>query len=196
VYGRTQEAVLDIPCFSGNIHLLVTHNTSILIDPGYMGQRISAPSWTEYTLVPTCIQKTGKAFIDHVVILQPTIFTFNALEILCKKSFLKTVYIPLWSGENERKWCKPFTTFKEAAATHGCTIVRFGKDIEIPIYPKNNSHSCIMLNTCNRPDIIKNGIHFANAHIAGIIDNKPLSFYAAVYKKQNIIKQETSTLIL
>jgi len=182
LYRRLQKSIIDIPCFNGHVQLLTINNKCTLIDQGYMGQRISAPSWAEYTLMPTILKSTGRASIDVIVALKPTIFTLNALEVLCRKRAVHTIYLPIWSGKNEHKLYAAFTAFIQTAAAHQCTVVRFSNNQIIPIVAQGADGS-ITLSTIDK-NSTKNGIIFPKAAVSGIIDNKPFNFYASHHNRQ------------
>lgn len=88
-----------MPCNKGSITIIRMHNKTMVIDPGYIGSRLSARSWIAYTFMPELIGKTGSLTIDHLMLLKPTILTFDALDELLDHASVKHVYIPSMEGE-------------------------------------------------------------------------------------------------
>lgn len=88
-----------LECNKGNITLVSSNNQLIVIDPGVIGRRLSAPSWCEYTLMPYLVKKYGTTIIDHLIILQPNKIIFDALLALQEKIIIKNIYITMWEGK-------------------------------------------------------------------------------------------------
>lgn len=91
--------ITQIPCQGGELTLLCKDRKIVLIDPGCIGRRISAPSWVSYTLTPDLISKTGKLVVDHLITLKPGIMTFEAIRTLCETICVRNLYVPYMSGE-------------------------------------------------------------------------------------------------
>ena len=97
-----------LPCNTGHVSLVHHNGKTVLIDPGVIGQRISAPSWIAYTLIPEITKLTGSLIIDYVIITKPGLITFEALKTLCKKITVKNVYLPYMDGEMDNYMKKKF----------------------------------------------------------------------------------------
>ena len=97
--SRQQSACSKIPCYGGELTLLYQDGKTVLIDPGYIGRRISAPSWVAYTLTPELIAKTGRLTIDHLITLKPGIMTFEAIRTLGETISIRNFYAPYMYGE-------------------------------------------------------------------------------------------------
>jgi hypothetical protein len=97
--ARQQSACTTIPCYGGELTLLCQNGKTVLIDPGYIGRRISAPSWVSYTLTPTLISKTGRLTIDHLILLKPSIMTFEGIYALYETIKVHNLYVPYMYGE-------------------------------------------------------------------------------------------------
>ena len=175
----TQEMIVAIPYFDETVHVIITDNTSILFDHGCIGKKISASSWAEYTLLSELTKKTGRTTIDHVIVTQPTIYTFKALMILIQKKAIKTIYIPYWSGPSAKKLYYAFMTCKKACDTHNVHLVRIGYNH----YSTLTLHKKATINT-DKKCIIRNNIQFPLVQMMSIIDNKLFSSYASSSKKQ------------
>ena len=106
----------NIPCHGGEVTLLHHNKKTVLIDPGVIGRRISAPSWASYTLAPELIAKTGRLVIDHCIILKPNIMTLEAIRALCDTMNIRNIYIPYMSGELSRPlriaWAKLYSALQ------------------------------------------------------------------------------------
>ena len=124
----------SIPCNKGSVTLIHVENQLILIDPGVIGQRISAPSWIEYTLMPDIIKTTGKTEIDLVIVLQPSLMTFQAMQTLVSKMRVHTLYLITWQGTAPKNWWRSFFAFNTAMNEHATTLHRVGtNEINIPL---------------------------------------------------------------
>ena len=110
-YGHLNPQVEQIPCHNGSLTIIAHNNSLTIVDPGFLGQRISAPTWVEYTLIPLLLKKYGHTTIAHLIILQPTIITFEALDALSNHAIIETLYIPSWQGTY-----KPLHNFPEQTA--------------------------------------------------------------------------------
>ncbi len=118
--------IKQIPCNNAEVTLVHTHGITIVIDPGVIGKRISAPSWAEYTLVPAIVQEAGGNTIDHLIALQPGICAFNALERLCNGMKVKNLYLVGWEGTLSKAGWRSFFELKRTAELYGTTIIRIG----------------------------------------------------------------------
>lgn len=112
---------LKIPCHGSELTLLLQDNKTILIDPGAMGRRISAPSFAAYTLTPELISKTGRLTIDYLILCKPTIMTFEAVRTLCDTITIENIYIPYLYGELSGPlrvaWAKMYGTLHQQQTT-------------------------------------------------------------------------------
>lgn len=180
VYQRLHNTIVAIPCFDQTISAIITHNQCILVDPGYIGRRISAPSWAEYKLLPALTKETGRTTIDHLIVMQPTSTTFAALTVLAQKKAVKCIYVPYWQSAEDSTLPSAFTACKAICEQQNIAIVRFGQQTTIPII----LDSSVMLRTDTQWIRRGNGTRFVAAQIVGMIDNKPFSFYASQCKKQ------------
>lgn len=91
--------VYNMPCHRGSITLIRANNSTIVIDPGYIGSRISASSWISYTFMPELIAQTGSLTIDHLILLKPSIATCDAIDTLLDTAYIHHIYMPSLQGE-------------------------------------------------------------------------------------------------
>ena len=83
--------IKNIKCNKGHVTFIYDNGKTTIIDPGYIGQRISAPSWVQYTLIPEIIKSSGATTIDHLIVLQPGKITFDAIKQLSQSIIIKNI---------------------------------------------------------------------------------------------------------
>lgn len=90
--------ISQIAAPTGSVTLISHDGLLTLIDPGCLGRRISAPTWTRYQLTSSIIQMTGKTEIAQVLVLKCNKIAFDSLVQLCTEMRVGTVYLPPWEG--------------------------------------------------------------------------------------------------
>ena len=123
-YNCRIQPITTIAYNNAELKLLYADNQLVLIDPGILGSKISAPSWVEFTLVPQIIQMTGKTTIDQIVILQPSQLTFDSLTTLAMTCQIKKIYIPLWKGAMTKNQKRSYARFMQTIKNNNISIVR------------------------------------------------------------------------
>jgi hypothetical protein len=161
--------------------LITTRHHTILCDPGYLGSRLSSASWTQYTLIPEIIKKTGTLTIDHCVCLQPSMCTFQALATLVEQMHVGKLYIPYWEGTISRTAWRSYKMLREACAHQGTTIVRLPNSTR-SLYADDN---CTLTITPLNASIMYQESTFPALAIEGSVDNTPLTLYAAKRTSKN-----------
>jgi hypothetical protein len=175
VSSGTVPVITTCACNKGSVIIIHYHNKTVLIDPGYIGQRPSASSWVQYTLAPYVIQLTGSLTIDYMIVLQPSSRMFEALASLCTKLQVSQVYMPWWQGTLSRGAWHNFFVFKEMLARTGGTIKRFGDwPIKIPL----PNQSCIRLLPLEQM-ITYHEARYTDTRVDCCIDKDIMTFYAA-----------------
>lgn len=125
-YTKTN-AVEMLPCNRGHVTLIHDKKQLVVIDPGVIGQRISANSWIEFTFISHLIKTSGKTKIDHLIVLQPGAVLFDALATLISKLVVKKIYLVVWQGSlTKREWAR-FFAFRRAAQAKGISIERIAQ---------------------------------------------------------------------
>ena len=180
--ARCANKIIDIACNKGNVHIIQRENHLIVIDPGVIGRRLSAPSWCEYTLMPALAKQCGTHTIDHLIILQPNRIIFEALLSLQEKICIKNIYIPFWNGQMPSFWLRNFMKLKHACYKNNCNLIRIGK------YPLTIDG--ITISTLDE-QICVNEFSFPAFKITTLIDNQTISFYSAKYHTQALKKLNT-----
>ncbi len=92
------ELVETIPCFEKELTLMYSSQSAILINPGCLGRRLSAPTFVMHTLIPT-LRKRGITKLDMVVCAQASALNFLASSTLVELFPVKSLFIPQWTGK-------------------------------------------------------------------------------------------------
>lgn len=85
-----------IACQTGSLSLICHEGVNTLIDPGYLGRRISCPNWARYQLTCQLIQMTGNTALENIVVLKINKTTCESLMQLCTELRVKNIYLPPW----------------------------------------------------------------------------------------------------
>ncbi len=183
--SRTHElaSCTHIPCNKGSLTVLANKEQLVLVDPGFLGQRTSATSWAQYTLMPTLIQTMGKTTVDHLIILQPGTMTFQAIERLLLIMNIKHIYITLWQGDMSPSGLRSFYSLKALAARKAITMTRIGM---IPVTIPLNNNETITLTPL--PETITTAtISYPAIACRALIDNQEITLYSAkCVKKESL----------
>ncbi len=187
-YTNPYNPISYIPCNYGKVTIIDDSQQIIVIDPGYIGQRTSAPSWMHYTLLPHIIKTTGRTTIDHLIVLQPSSWLFQAIERLATKMGIKNIYLVYWHNKAPAPMMRNFMALKNMCAAKNITLHRiFTKPITIPLAKPSDTLRIVPL-----PDtIITKHIEFPSLQVQGSIDNQEITLYSARYKKLRKLIQQT-----
>lgn len=170
--------ITKIPCNKGHVTLIKKNNAVTLIDPGFIGQRISMPSWIEYSLRPELIKKIGSTHIDHLFVLEPGKITFEAIELLCKKLTIKNVYLILWEGRLPWYEWRTFTHMSSELSKNHVSLHRIGSTKKTLSLFENHFITVAPLGK----QIKKKDIAFNDLEITCQIDNQTVTIYSAKHK--------------
>ncbi len=113
MYTNNTKTVQEIPCNRGSLTLISSQSKTMLIDPGYLGERISSPSHVQYNLVPSIIKTAGTMIVDSLVILKVTMTTLLAIETMSHYLTIHTIYMPELNGQMDEKESKEWQKFKK-----------------------------------------------------------------------------------
>ena len=165
--------ILSVPCNKGEI-IIVRNNAHVtIIDPGYLGQTISSPTWIEFTLVPLLNQYFGSQTIHHLILLQPSIMTFSCVATLCQLCDVHYCYVPLWQGNADRSLLRSYGYMRHALEKNNTHLVRI-------------KNAPLSLDACTispfEPMLSYKDIMFKTMHVSISLKEKKLEIYSA--KKQ------------
>ncbi len=172
--NTAQNALLEIPCNNGFLTVLKKDKSLTIIDPGVLGRKISTPSWIEFTLLPTLNQHFGSNAITNLVILQPSIMTFECIEIICQLCAVKNFYMPNWQGNTDKKLLRSYGFMRRALEKNKTIIKRLQK--------KTTSITKDIIIAELADAITYKEISFPLLHVTIALENKTLELYSA--KKQ------------
>jgi hypothetical protein len=125
--------ITHVPCNRGELAILYSHNQLTIIDPGVLGQRLSAPSWVEYTLVPMIIKSTGQTTITNLVVMQPSHITFEAVKTLYCTCNIKNIYMPFWKGPMTKGQKRSYAQLMDTLQKNDTKIIQFTHSTKIKI---------------------------------------------------------------
>lgn len=123
-YCTHKPSVVYIACNKGVVYLVQSQDILTLIDPGILGQRASAPSFVEFTLVPEIIRVMGISKINNVLVLKPSSGTFQALAKLAECCQIDTIFIPYWQGNMNKGQARAYRLLCEAVRRNAIHVIR------------------------------------------------------------------------
>lgn len=183
LHGRRSTGLFTIPLSNGkNLTLIVHKGITIVIDPGVLGSLQSPVSYIQYTLLPTIIQKTGTCCIDTLCCLQPSGRSFKAIEILCSKINVKTVYIPLWEGSIHQQAWHHFFCMKNYLEQEQITLKRLNySEIDLA---QDNDFTCTVAPIKHKLKYLQ--ANFLAYLVSGFVDGHAFSVYSAKYPNSSV----------
>ena len=122
----TPLTVTQIPCNKGALTYITHKKTTVLLDPGFLGQRISAPTWVEYTLMSFLIKNYGHTTIDYLIVLQPGIVTFEAIKTLIQLAQVKCLYLIGWEGNGSKQLLTSYGGLRRICTQQNVKFLRIG----------------------------------------------------------------------
>lgn len=176
---RWSPPVQKLNCHSGEVTLVYHQKQLLLIDPGVIGQRISAPNWCEYTLMPHLAKEYGATKIDSLIALQPNGVLFDALTHLLDKIEIKTIYLPLWEGKLPSHWWRKYFKFTEQCKKNGCTLKRLTVQNSRTIYLGTESISIAPLDSF----ITNHEYTYPAFNVLGSIAGHKIELFSRKFKK-------------
>lgn len=165
--------IILIPCNNGAITVLHHRKQTIVIDPGFIGQRPSGKQWAQYELIPAITKRTGIARLNTVICLQPTATILQALEQMCHTTSIERLMIPYWEGTVSKGMNRAWYSLKKTAESYGTTIMRIG-------YKEQLVPGCPELAIQPTGTTIKSGDYgYPALKISGFLNEKNLSICPA-----------------
>lgn len=171
--------VQTLSCHSGEVTLVYHQKQLALIDPGVIGQRISAPNWCEYTLMPYLAKEYGTTKIDCLIALQPNGVLFDALNHLLDKIEIKKIYLPYWEGRLPSHWWKSYFKFIEQCKKMGCTLIRLASEDSRAVYIGTELITIAPIDS----RITNHEYTFPAFLVSGTIAEHKIGLYSRKYKK-------------
>lgn len=178
MHAQYKPILHQIPCNGGTITIAHDNKQTIIIDPGVIGKSASACSWVQYTLMPYIIQLTGSLHIDHVVMLQPSMRTFEAITTLCKNMKIQYVYLPWWHGTLSKSAWRTFFQMREAVHKQHGTIKHLGAHATHIVL---SADSMVHIEPTTYTGTYQEAT-FPIFHVYGTIDKESFEFYSAKHK--------------
>ncbi len=131
-YAYTPSSCITaIPCNNGHVTVIYCKKQLSVIDPGVIGQRLSASSFVEYTLMPETVKATGRTIIDRLILLQPGGLLFEAVTKLIEKQQVREICLPWWQGRLKKNAWRQFMIMRRVAEKYGVKLKRvFDKPID------------------------------------------------------------------
>lgn len=117
--------IKKIACGKAEIIALQSNKELILINPA-IPLKSNIQNWIEYTLLRELNQQFGTTTIDHVIITNPSILTFEYCSQLCKLTKVKKIYLPLWQGQNDPTLLKKYGAIRYHLNKNNSTLLRLG----------------------------------------------------------------------
>lgn len=149
---------------------LIQHpQATVLIDPGYLGKTVSAPSWVTYTLIPELVKSSVRS-IDHLIVLKPSSLVFQALITLVTILPVKNLYLISWSGHLNNTGWRAWEQLLATQQYHGLTIHTIDKE---PITITFSQQDNLMI-TPTGTTIKKNKLQYPEATITSTITNQSI----------------------
>lgn len=172
IWSRSDD-ILSIPCNKGTITVLHHRKQTIVIDPGFIGQRPSGKQWAQYELIPAITKRTGIAQLNTVICLQPTATILQALEQMCHATSIERLMIPYWNGAASKGMNRAWYSLRKTAESYGTKILRIG-------YKEQLVPGCPELAIQPTGSVIKSGDYsYPAIKISGIFDQKTVSICPA-----------------
>lgn len=177
--NKAPSMIKYIPCNNGSVTMLYNNKNLALIDPGVIGQRPSASSWVQYTLIPDIIKTTGKNCIDHLILLQLNKTLFEAVATLCTKITVKNIYLISWDGELLKHEKYSFAIFMRAIKDNNSTMHRIVHKVMTLDLTGND---CITIAPLQHR-INNKHIRYQAINVTGNIGNQSFELFSQKYKQ-------------
>ena len=175
-------SIETLACNKGELTIIHDNAQLIVIDPGVIGQRISATSWTEFTLMPHLVKMSGKTTIDCLILMQPSGTLFEAIALLAKKIKIKKILLVCWQGTlTKREWFH-FFSLKRAITESNSMLERITKK---NMHLKLSGNNKIIVKPLEK-QISQKDISYPALCVQCSINEKEIEVYSYKYKKNMI----------
>ena len=170
-HTRKPYGISAIPCFGKELSIIRSRESTLLIDIGVLGRRVSAPSWITYTLLPTLI-KQGITELTYLIALKPSTVTFRALAQLITKLSVKQLYCVAWKGSLSNAGWKAWQELLYALKRFNTDLI-FIEDNEIK-FGFTEGELCLI---SHKEQIKKNKLSYPLVVVKGSVLNKEISLH-------------------
>lgn len=168
-----------LACGRGSVTMLHHQDKLVLIDPGVIGQRISATSWIEYTLLTHILKTSGKTTIDYLILLQPSATLFEAINTLVNKIKVKKIYLICWQGSMEKHEWRRFFEMKRAIEEKNVILERISHNkIILGLSPT----ATVAIKPLDK-QIKQKEISYPAIEIKANLNDKKIAIFSYKYKK-------------
>jgi len=179
IINKPAKFIKNIECCGGNLTLIYDKGKTVLIDPGFIGRKISADSWVEYTLSTEITKSCGSTSIDHLILLQPGKSLFEAAKKICETFQVKNIYLPYWQGDMKKNVLRSYYKMKLAAESSNACLKRLrDKKIETIFLTDSTNITIKPLDQ----KLVYNKAKFAAICITCDFDKQEIKIYSAKSK--------------
>lgn len=128
-----QNAHFFIPCHTKKISLYKKNGILIVFDPGVIGARPSARSWTTFELLPAIAIHTGSSHIDHFIMGTINQRSLEAATALLEKNAISFLYLPFFEGSLTKRCWHAYFELITMAKNKNCTIIKIKSTKDLPL---------------------------------------------------------------
>lgn len=150
--------------FQKDLVLVHQEKINILYDSQVLNKR-GCDKKIAFNLYPQIIKESGTNLIDYLISSQPSITQFKSLTEICKKFYVKTVYMPYWTGKLSRNGWVAWQNLLETLTKYNTHLILI-KEKDINIEFKNNPPFIIS----TQEKVRKNGLTYKAIQL---INNSP-----------------------
>jgi len=169
--------IKPITCHNGEVICIYNKGKTAIIDPGYIGQRISAQSWMQYTLIPEIIKSCGKTSIDYLIFMQPGKIVFDTIESMLEIIHVKNIYLVSWQGNMDKYILKSFYNMKNTAIANKTVIKRISWNTE---HIRLQENASLVISPLSK-NLSYRTVTYPALCVTCNIDNQKVKIYSAKY---------------
>lgn len=162
--------ISTLECFKGNLTLINTGKHKIVIDPGILGRRNSAPSWVAYTLIPHLAKLYGTQSLDYVLCLKPSKTVFKSLTALCTQAYVRNLMLISWQGSLDNVGWGHWQELLSTCTEQNTNLIFIDQE---PLSITDTENNTLTI-TPETKIYKKNKLCYNQVHITGIINNSSI----------------------
>lgn len=135
-FQKIHAPIVTLEYLKKKVFILHDKEHVAIVDTGALGRSSASSSWSEYTLIPEIIKKTGQTKIDVLILVKPGKITFDVVKELCSKIIIKKIYLIMFTGTLPNYYWQSFFALKKAIIQNNGILKRIGeKPITISTSP-------------------------------------------------------------